>query len=236
MKIGITYTGNEPKHQFYVDWIKQHDADIQVITLYPEENNINDLAQCQGVVLSGGVDIHPKYYKGDIDYENAPAKFREIRDDFELIVFEKAKSKMPVLGICRGLQLVNVAQGGTLIRDLDNLNPFHRALDSLKEDKVHEVVVKENSLLHSIVQNETKGKVTSAHHQAIDVLGEGLLVNAVSVVDNIIEGIEWEDKSNKPFMLCVQWHPERMFRIDEGNTPLSMGIRNAFVDAVKSSQ
>lgn len=236
MNIGITYTGSEAKHQFYVDWILQHDADIHIVTLYPEKNNINDLAQCQGVVLSGGVDIHPEYFNAELNYANAPDAFEKIRDDFEFSIFENAKNTMPVLGICRGLQLVNVAQGGTLIQDLDNLNPYHRTIDSLKEDKVHEVVVKENSLLHNIVQNETRGKVTSAHHQAIDVLGEGLLVNAVSTADNIIEGIEWEDKANKPFMICVQWHPERMFRIDEGNAALSMGIRDAFVSAVKSSQ
>jgi len=233
MNIGITFTGNEEKHQFYVEWIQQHDADISIVTLFPEENNIVDLAQCQGVVLSGGVDIHPRYFNGDINYENAPAKFREIRDDFEFAVFEKAKNIMPVLGICRGLQLVNVAQGGTLIQDLDNLNDFHRALDSRNADKVHDIVVEKNSLLSEIV-NVEKGTVTSAHHQAIDILGEGLIANAFSHDDNIIEGIEWEDKNNKPFMLCVQWHPERMFRINEGNATLSIGIRNAFVVAVRA--
>lgn len=236
MNIGITYTGNEAKHQFYVDWIKQHDADIQVITLYPEKNNISDLVKCQGVVLSGGVDIHPEYFNAELNYANAPDTFKKQRDDFEFAIFEKAKNTMPVLGICRGLQLVNVAQGGTLIQDLNNLNPYHRTLDSLKEDKVHGVVVMENTLLSGIVQNELKGKVTSAHHQAIDVLGKGLMINAVSIDDNIIEGIEWEDKTHKPFMLCVQWHPERMFRINEGNAALSMGIRNAFVNAAKLYQ
>jgi putative glutamine amidotransferase len=234
MNIGITYTGNEAKHQFYVDWITQHDADISIITLYPEKNNITDLAQCQAVVLSGGVDIHPEYFNGELNYANAPDTFEKIRDDFEFDVFEKAKSTMPVLGICRGLQLVNVAQGGTLIQDLDNLNEFHRALDSWNADKVHDVVVEKNSLLSSIINIES-GTVTSAHHQAIDVLGEGLVPNTFSHDDNIIEGIEWQDKVNKPFMLCVQWHPERMFRINEGNAALSMGIRNAFVNAVKSS-
>jgi putative glutamine amidotransferase len=234
MNIGITYTGNEAKHQFYVDWITQHDADISIITLYPEKNNITDLAQCQAVVLSGGVDINPEYFNGELNYANAPDTFEKIRDDFEFDVFEKAKSTMPVLGICRGLQLVNVAQGGTLIQDLDNLNEFHRALDSWNADKVHDVVVEKNSLLSSIVNIES-GTVTSAHHQAIDVLGEGLMPNTFSHDDNIIEGIEWQDKVNKPFMLCVQWHPERMFRINEGNAALSMDIRNAFVNAVKSS-
>jgi putative glutamine amidotransferase len=234
MNIGITYTGNQAKQQFYVEWILQHDADIHIITLYPEKNNIDDLAQCQGVVLSGGVDIHPEYFNADLSYANAPDTFEKARDDFEFNVFEKAKNTIPVLGICRGLQLVNVAQGGTLIQDLDNLNTFHRALDSLKEDKTHEVVVSPHTLLHHI-SSEEKGNVTSAHHQAIDVLGEGLMINAVSHDDNIIEGIEWEDKTNKPFMLCVQWHPERMFRINEGNDALSIGIRNAFVSAVKSS-
>jgi putative glutamine amidotransferase len=233
MNIGITYTGNEAKHLFYVDWITQHDADISIITLYPEKNNLTDLAQCHGVVLSGGVDIHPEYFNADLSYANAPDEFEVTRDDFEFAIFKKAKNTMPVLGICRGLQLVNVAQGGTLIQDLDNLNEFHRALDSWDADKVHDIVVEKNSLLAEIVTIE-KGTVTSAHHQAIDVLGEGLVANSFSHDDNIIEGIEWEDKTNKPFMLCVQWHPERMFRINEGEAALSKKIRDVFVDAVRS--
>ncbi len=233
MNIGITYTGSEAKQQFYIDWIKQGNADISVITLFPEQNNIADLELCQGVVLSGGVDIHPEYFGGNINYANAPENFEKQRDDFEFTIFQKAKNRIPVLGICRGLQLVNVAQAGTLIQDLDNLNEFHRALDSWNADKVHDIVIEKNSLLSEIVNIE-KGKVTSAHHQAIDILGEGLTANAFSYDDNIIEGIEWADKTGKPFMLCVQWHPERMFRINEGEAALSKKIRDVFVDAVRA--
>jgi len=235
MKIGITYTGTDDKHKYYADWIKQNNPEIEIITLHYLEDNFSDLAKCDGVVLSGGVDIHPDFFGSDKDYPNAPAKFNKRRDEFELKVFNAAKDKMPVLGICRGLQLVNVAQGGTLIKDLGSLNDTHTAADSTVADKQHEVIVEKDSLLNQITQSEIN-KVTSAHHQAIDVLGNELQANAYSAPDNIIEGIEWKDKTGKPFMLCVQWHPERMFRIGEGDNPLAKNVRDTFIKSVQSNQ
>jgi putative glutamine amidotransferase len=234
LKIGITYTGTDDKHNYYANWIKQNNPDIEIITLHYLEDNFSDLETCNGVVLSGGVDIHPDFFGRDTDYPNAPAKFNKRRDEFELKLFNAAKDKMPVLGICRGLQLVNVAQGGTLIKDLDNLNETHTAIDSTVADKQHEVVVEKGTLLNQITQVENN-KVTSAHHQAIDELGNELQANAFSAPDNIIEGIEWKNKTGKPFMLCVQWHPERMFRIGEGDNPLTKNVRDAFINAAKSN-
>lgn len=231
MTIGITYTGNAAKQQFYINYIQQNNKNINVITLNAEENNLHDLDKCNGVVLSGGVDMHPDFFGGNAHYPNAPAEFDKARDLFELAIFEKAKTTMPVLGICRGLQLINVALGGTLIYDLGSLNELHTAEDSFVADKIHDVVVEKDSLLYNIAQ-ATHGNVTSAHHQAIDVLGNNLKANAFSYHENIIEGIEWEDATNKPFMLAVQWHPERMFRIGEGNSGLSLKIRDAFVNAI----
>jgi putative glutamine amidotransferase len=232
LNIGITYTGTDDKHHHYIRWIKQNHPDINIITLHYLENNFSDLENCDGVVLSGGVDIHPDFYGGNKDYPDAPAKFNRRRDEFELKIFDFAKHKLPVLGICRGLQLINVACGGTLIPDLGKLNEIHTAEDSALADKQHEVIVEEVSLLFNISKT-THDKVTSAHHQAIDILSEELMANAFSYDDNIIEGVEWKDKTGKPFMLCVQWHPERMFRIGEGENPLAKNIRNAFVNSIK---
>jgi putative glutamine amidotransferase len=232
MKIGITYTGTDDKHDYYAKWIKQNNHDIEIITLHYLEDNYSDLEKCDGVVLSGGVDIHPDFFGSNKDYPNAPAKFNKRRDEFELRVFNSAKDKMPVLGICRGLQLVNIAQGGTLIKDLGSLNETHTAADSTIADKQHKVIVEKNTLLHEIAQTE-KDKVTSAHHQAIETLGNELIANSFSENDSIIEGIEWKNKTGKPFMLCVQWHPERMFRIGEGNNSLAKNIRDAFINSIK---
>jgi putative glutamine amidotransferase len=232
LKIGITYTGTDDKHNYYVKWIKQDNPDIQIITLHYLNNKVVDWEKCDALVLSGGVDIYPGFFGSSKQYPNAPAKFNKRRDEFELKIFEAAKNHIPVLGICRGLQLVNVAQGGTLIKDLGDLNDAHRAIDSSVADQQHEVIIEKGTMLSQITNTE-KNKVTSAHHQAIDILGKELLINAYAASDNIIEGIEWQDKAGRPFMLCVQWHPERMFRIGEGENPLSKNIRNAFISAIK---
>jgi putative glutamine amidotransferase len=231
MTIGITYTGTDDKHQYYANWVKSGGANIEIITLHYLENNIGDLNKCDGIVFSGGVDVHPDFYSATIEYANAPAKFNKRRDEFEISIFNLCKQQqLPMLGICRGLQLFNVAQGGNLIQDLGTLNQYHTTEDSTVADKQHEVVVLTDSLLHSLTYTSAE-KVTSAHHQAIDTLGENLVANAFSTDDNIIEGIEWENKNNLPFMLAVQWHPERMFRIGEGNNALCKNIREAFLKA-----
>ena len=120
-------------------------------------------------------------------------------------------------------------QGGTLVDDLSNLNDKHKKEGTT--DKEHTIKIKENSLLNEIVKNDT-GEVNSAHHQSIDTLGKELMINSLAE-DGTIEGIEWKDKTGKPFMLCVQWHPERMFRFQ--HSPLSENIRNHFIEEIKKS-
>lgn len=213
-------------------WIKQNDPDIEIITLHYLKNNFSDIRQCHGIVFSGGVDIHPSFYHGKENYPNAPAKFNKRRDEFELNIFEKTYSHLPILGICRGLQLINVAMNGTLISDMGRLNETHTAIDSSVADKQHEVSVAKNTLLYQITRC-SQATVTSAHHQCIDKMGDHLQVNAFSSTDQIIEGIEWQDKTSKPFMIAVQWHPERMFRIGQANNPLSKNLRNTFIETVR---
>lgn len=231
MTIGITYTGVDDKHQYYVNWIKNGDATIEIITLHYLENNIEAVQKCDGIVFSGGVDVHPDFYSATKEYDNAPAKFNRRRDEFEISIFNLCKQhQLPMLGICRGLQLFNVAQGGNLIQDLGSLNQYHTAEDSTVADKQHMATVVPASWFYTIAPI-IQEKITSAHHQAIDTLGENLVANAFSIDDNIIEGIEWENKNNLPFMLAVQWHPERMFRIGEGENALCKNIRETFLEA-----
>ena len=104
----------------YYDWFTSER--VQVIKLSPKENNIGDIGRCNGIVLSGGEDVHPKYY-GKPSFVKKKEELRldinEARDKFELSVIDKAvKSKKPILGICRGLQIANVYFKGTLIPDL----------------------------------------------------------------------------------------------------------------------
>jgi putative glutamine amidotransferase len=227
MKIGIT---ENKKYHDYHDWIKGND-DLEVVKL--SDTGDEHIENCDGVILSGGVDIHPKYYEQSIHYPNAPDKgFQTHRDDFEFAVLEKSlKRNIPVLGICRGLQLINVFFDGTLVQDLGGQNETHHAD---QHDRKHNVKVEAGTVLHDIVKVNS-GAVNSAHHQAIDRLGKDLAVNSFSE-DGVIEGIEWKDNGNKSFMLAVQWHPERMNIAGLTNSPLTRNIREHFISVIKSNR
>jgi putative glutamine amidotransferase len=212
-----------------VNWIKGSD-DIEVIKLCAEDKNLEKVLELDALVLSGGIDTHPKHYGSTVtDYPNAPEKFNESRDEFEIAVFNLGqKQNLPTLAICRGMQLVNCILGGNLKQDLgEEKNKRHRNAD---EEKKHEVIIMPGTLLHSITDKE-KDIADSAHHQCINRLGKGLMENAKSQ-DGIIEGVEWRDKEGKPFFIGVQWHPERMYMQQIEFSSLSKNIREYFIDAV----
>jgi len=241
MRVGLTYTGSDEKHNNYVRWIKDEAADIEVVRLSAEDGEISAF---DALVLSGGVDIHPSFYGGGVAYSpgisKGPVKWDERRDNFERACLERAwQQGKPVLGVCRGLQLINVCCGGTLVQDLgvegdlthQNL-PGDVARGIRQVDKEHDVKVVEGSLLYEI--SGSGGWINSAHHQAIDRLGEGLRVNC-RAADGVIEGVEWVQPEGRPFMLAVQWHPERMYVRGFKDTGLYKDIRNRFISAVKNS-
>lgn len=232
MKIALTYTGSDEKHNNYLRWL-QSEEDITIVKVSADDNNLHEIQHCDALVLSGGVDIHPEFYNQNTDYANAPETFNKERDQFELAAFQSAfENNKAVLGICRGLQLVNCFLGGSLEQDLgQDLNKIHKAE---KSDKAHGLTIETGTVLYQVVQAE-RGVVNSAHHQAVKKLGEGLKVNCVAD-DGTIEGLEWADASNKPFLLCIQWHPERMFQFGLGHSPLSKNIRNTFIEAINLSK
>jgi len=239
MNIGLTYTGSEEKHINYVNWLKQND-NINIVTLSAEtKENKGSISDCDALVLSGGIDVHPGYYNSNnFVYPNMPQQFYEKRDAFERSVFADArKRKLPVLGVCRGLQLINCILGGSLQQDLAAKNSIHKAIvDENKKqfDKAHGLHITPGTLLAELAGTE-RAVVNSAHHQCVNAVGGGLVVNCLSD-DNVIEGLEWEDKTGKPFLLCIQWHPERMHEFQLEKTALSAGIRNLFIEAIKKSK
>jgi acyl-CoA reductase-like NAD-dependent aldehyde dehydrogenase/gamma-glutamyl-gamma-aminobutyrate hydrolase PuuD len=229
-RIGISFT--ETRFENYWNWFTREDLgdDMELVELSFEKNNAIHISTCDGFVLTGGIDIHPELYGEEV---SGAEEMEMQRDLFEKKIFEYSQLyKLPLLGICRGMQLVNVLQGGKLRQDLDDLNAFHRRE---KEDKRHEVQVETGSLLSEIVF-ESSGEVNSAHHQAVEssALGENIMINAFSNNEReIAEGLEYQDKSGKGFMLCVQWHPERMRDGDE--SAFSKNIKKKFLQSIRES-
>ncbi|HAX47653.1 MAG TPA: gamma-glutamyl-gamma-aminobutyrate hydrolase family protein [Ignavibacteria bacterium] len=213
----------------YYKWLEEND--LPYIILDWEKNNFDDIKKCSALLLTGGVDIFPEFYN---DWEDGKKRedYIPARDGFEFKLLEFAfENKYPVLGICRGLQVINCKLNGSLINDIETIrNTNHRKI-SETEDRLHGVNVKSNTLLLEVV-GETSGIINSSHHQAIDRLGEGLLVSA-RADDGIIEAIEWETKTGKPFMLAVQWHPERM---PDKNSRFSKNIIDKFREEIYKDQ
>lgn len=232
-KIGISFSRTSFVH--YWQWFTQEDLgeNFKLVELSFEKNNTEDFATCDGFVLTGGIDIHPSLYGGETAYPHAPDEFEIERDFFEKKIYDYARQhNLPLLGICRGLQLVNVLNGGKLIQDFGEVNATHKK--EAEEDKLHGVRIVEGSLLEAIAGGVLHA-TNSAHHQAVDprFIGDGLMVNCTAENDNLIEGLEWKDKKEKAFLLCVQWHPERME--NKESHPLSQRIKERFLQEVKNT-
>jgi putative glutamine amidotransferase len=231
IRIGLTDTGTEWKHQNYVRWIEGGEA-IDVVRLSAALGNLNEAVRCDGLLLSGGIDIDPSLYGGAREYKRSPAGGWELqRDLFEQAVLRMSwERELPVLGVCRGLQLINITLKGDLVQDLGIAGDgVHEANAGI--DKQHRVRIGGDSLL-SVVTGHFSGEVNSAHHQAVGRLGEGLKVNCYAE-DGTIEGIEWAEPAGRPFLLAVQWHPERMLANAFEDEFLYRSVRDRFVGEVK---
>ena len=223
-RIGITTS--DTNFQNYPNWIAGEG--VEIVQLSYTEKNTQDFDSCDGFVLTGGIDVHPVFYQNArVDYPNTTV-FNESRDHFEIQVFEFACQKnKPVLAICRGMQLVNIALGGNLIQDLEE-NGFENHRKGSEGDREHKIDVEPGTLLAQIAGVQ-QGFVNSAHHQGLDQIADELKVSAFSE-DGVVEAIEYKD-ANKPFLLAVQWHPERM-QIPASNLAFSQNIRSAFMEAM----
>lgn len=175
------------------------------------------LAGLKGLILTGGCDIDAaRYGETPLAINDAPDRRR---DELEARLLEEAlAADLPVLAICRGLQLLNVVRGGTLHQDIPN----HKSKEGID---VHAVAIEPGSKLAEIV-GAARYMVNSRHHQAAARLGQGLLVTARHPEDGTIEAIEVPDKR---FAVAVQWHPED--RVD--SHPSDLALFQAFAAAVE---
>lgn len=188
-------------------------------------------AMLDGLILQGGADIDPSLY-GE---ETSPAVglTDRARDRFELDLLRAfAEHGKPVFGICRGMQLINVAYGGTLYHDLNlgGATSFVHYIRERYDEHVHDLQFRPNSWLASLYAGVVNPRVTSIHHQGVNRLGSGLSIEAWSQ-DGVIECVRREGPG---FMVGVQWHPE--FH-DERFPELlpTAPLLNAFIDAARNT-
>jgi putative glutamine amidotransferase len=208
---------NCPKIEDYKQAIVHVGGDVRIVQHGMDIDEA--LRGADGLLLTGGDDVAPARYGQEAHpsvVEVAPE-----RDDFEIaLVREARKRQLPILAICRGIQVLNVAFGGTLVQDIPSQVenaldhsfkvPPHRAFDY-----AHDVWIEENSLLATLMQERLNGSdscaVNSRHHQAVKEVAPGFRVVATAP-DGIIEAIE---DPQARFCLGVQWHPENFWRTGE---------------------
>lgn len=215
----------QPLMQYaYTRCLRRAGASVQFLSRNISSENLAETTdKCAGFLFPGGPDIHPKLY-GRLAQPGC-SRTDPAQDSFELSLLGAAiKAQKPLFCIGRGMQLLNVAFGGTLLQDIKRRQEYphydllHRAYAT------HPVDIDPDSLLGQVLKTDTI-TVNSLHHQAADTIGDGLWISADSP-EGFPEALQIE---GYPFCLAVQWHPEHM----AANTPVQQRLFQAFVEACR---
>jgi len=211
----------------YTDSVLKAGATPFIIPICYDSNAIKKMVSClDGIILSGGPDIHPSLF-GEEPHKNIGA-IVDARDalDFKIIKYA-FEMKKPILGICRGLQVINVFFGGSLYQDIHSQtkSEIQHVQKARCDLATHSINIKSNSFLHNIFGDKTL--VNSLHHQSIKDVAKDFEVTAVSPNDDIIEAIEYKGDG---FIMGLQWHPEQL---SEKDTKMQE-IFNSFIKVVKN--
>ncbi len=187
-----------------INWLLSENITPFVIPVLCKKELIDNFATfLDGLILQGGSDISPKYYNEEpTHYE--PCEF-DSRDYFEIELINSFKKlNKPILGICRGMQLLNIVDGGSLYQDVSSISQYKHRNNTY--DHEHPISWDKNSIFYNQdnLLNEPKN-VISFHHQAVKDLGKNMQIEACSPFDNVIEAIR---NFNYSFVYGVQWHPE----------------------------
>jgi putative glutamine amidotransferase len=195
----------------------------------PPAQVMKQIERCDAVLLPGSrADVDPKKYSAVRRDKTAPADTkRELVDD--LLLQDAYEQKKPVLGICYGLQSLNVYRSGSLVQDIESAID-HSAGRAVA--KAHSVKIEPESKLAEIVGASKTVAVNSSHHQSTDAVGNGLRVVARSAEDGIIEALEGTVPEH--FVLAVQWHPERSVNDGPELAESAKAIFRAFMDAARA--
>lgn len=231
LKIAISKASPIESYSAYTDWIHAEDPTIETLDMYQFsiDSALQLLEECSGLLLTGGPDIYPGNYGMESEIDRC-GEFDLKRDSLEFALIARAlELDLPILGICRGQQILNVALGGTLYIDIPSdydTTVQHRKPNTY--DCFHNVMLEDKSKLawaaHTLI-----GKVKSRHHQAINSLADKLKVTA-RASDGIIEAVEWKNIGERSFLMGVQWHPEQM----DWSNPFSKSVLEYFILEVKS--
>ena len=215
----------------YSEWLVKMDTSIIFIDMYSVKNQDSMnyfLNKANGIIISGGEDVHPSLY-GKVSEINRCGTIDTYRDSLEIKMIKFAlQNNIPLLGICRGLQIMNVAQNGSLIIDIPT-DIGSQKLHRNNGKTYHTVFLDTASYLYSITKIDS-GEVYSNHHQAIARLAETFKISSFAK-DKVIESIELQDTTTHQFVLAVQWHPEMM----KPENPLSYNIGKTFLFKVKQN-
>lgn len=227
--IGVAFARED-----YIAALEQAGATVRVLTpgtdLLP--GVLNEL---DGVLLTGGPDVRPALYGATSTHPTV--EINDERDGYELPLAKAAlAARVPLLAICRGVQVLNVAAGGTLIQDLPSARPsaINHSIVNPRTAIAHDVRLTAGSHLAATLADQlqlsadNRLEVNSRHHQAIDRVADGFAVVATAP-DGTIEAIESTSRAQDSFCIGVQWHPENFYRTGE-----SAGLFTAFVKAAAS--
>jgi putative glutamine amidotransferase len=194
------------------------------------------LDSCDAVLLPGSrADVDPQKYGEDCHEKTAPADAkREMTDEW--LLRGAFKTRKPVLGICYGLQSLNVYRSGTLVQDIESTIIESKIKHSPGRTvaKAHTVTIEPKSKLAEIVGASKAIAVNSSHHQSADAVGEGLRVVARSAEDGIVEAVEGSNPGH--FVLAVQWHPERSVNETPEVGESARAIFRAFIEAARAQR
>jgi putative glutamine amidotransferase len=223
VRIALTLDRDVPEDNDYLRALLEAGARREEIVVFRPGDPIG--GEFDGIVIAGGDDVDPALYGRDA-LPGAGVKVDAGRDSIDFSVFEKAwRARVPALGICRGLQVMNVARGGTLIQDLPSESPseitHHRRKKPNRRD--HPVTVRAGTRLSEIA-GARQIDVNSRHHQAVEHPAADFVVNATAP-DGVIEGLEARDGR---WLVAVQWHPENLH-----DDPASRRLFREFVEQVR---
>jgi putative glutamine amidotransferase len=230
--IGITRCS---KLEDYVASVEQAGARVRVLEVSESPRKV--LSEVHGVLLTGGGDVDPVFYGEDRHESVEDAE--PGRDEFELDLARRAMaSAMPLLAICRGAQVLNVAAGGSLVQDIPSAikTDLPHRVPQPKDADCHEIAVTSGSRLAAVLGDRAGSscscRVNSRHHQSVGRVGEGLVVSATAS-DGVIEAIE---SASSPFCIGVQWHPENFWKTGEFSPLFEAFVAVARVRAVEHTE